>query len=49
MLPAVTALVAHHPRTLVSRALARLERLGDREGFAMPSPPRDAGRLGTWR
>ncbi len=34
LLPAVTALVAHHfHRTLVARALARLERLGDSEGL----------------
>jgi DNA-binding transcriptional MerR regulator len=52
MLPAVTALVAHHfHRTLVSRALARLERLGDREGLRHAvAATRDAGRLEvTWR
>src|SRR5262245_4059276 len=52
MLPAVTALVAHHfHRTLVSRALARLERLGDREGLRHAvAATRDTGRLEvTWR
>jgi DNA-binding transcriptional MerR regulator len=52
MLPAVTALVAHHfHRTLVSRALARLERLGDQDGLRHAiAATRDAGRLEvTWR
>jgi len=52
MLPAVTTLVAHHfHRTLVSRALARLERLGDREGLRHAiAATRDAGRLEVmWR
>src|SRR5262245_26329603 len=52
MLPAVTGLVAHHfHRTLVSRALARLERLGDRDGLRHAlAATRDAGRLEvTWR
>jgi DNA-binding transcriptional MerR regulator len=52
MLPAVTALVAHHfHRTLVSRALARLERLGDRDGLRHAvAATRDAGRLEVaWR
>jgi hypothetical protein len=52
MLPAVTSLVAHHfHRTLVSRALARLERLGDREGLRHAvAATRDTGRLEvTWR
>lgn len=52
MLPAVTALVAHHfQRTLISRALARLERLGDRDGLRHAvAATRDAGRLEvTWR
>ena len=52
MLPAVTTLVAHHfQRTLVSRALARLERLGDRDGLRHAlTATRDAGRLEVaWR
>ena len=52
MLPAVTSLVAHHfHRTLVARALARLERLGDRDGLKHAvAATRDAGRLEvTWR
>ena len=52
MLPAVTALVAHHfHRTLVSRALGRLERLGDRDGLRHAiAATRDTGRLEvTWR
>jgi DNA-binding transcriptional MerR regulator len=52
MLPAVTALVANHfQRTLVSRALARLERLGDRDGLRHAlAATRDAGRLEVaWR
>jgi DNA-binding transcriptional MerR regulator len=52
MLPAVTALVAHHfHRTLVARALARLERLGDQDGLKHAlAATRDAGRLEvTWR
>jgi DNA-binding transcriptional MerR regulator len=52
MLPAVTALVAHHfHRTLVARALARLERLGDHDGLRHAlAATRDAGKLElTWR
>jgi DNA-binding transcriptional MerR regulator len=52
MLPAVTGLVAQHfHRTLVARALARLERLGDRDGLKHAlAATRDAGRLEvTWR
>lgn len=52
LLPAVTGLVAHHfQRTLVSRALARLERTGDRDGLRHAlAATRDAGRLEvTWR
>ena len=52
MLPAVTALVANHfQRTLVSRALARLEQLGDQDGLRHAlAATRDAGRLEvTWR
>jgi len=52
MLPAVTALVANHfQRTLVSRALARLERLGDHDGLRHAlAATRDAGRLEVaWR
>jgi DNA-binding transcriptional MerR regulator len=52
MLPAVTTLVAQHfQRTLISRALARLERLGDREGLRHAvAATRDTGRLEvTWR
>ena len=52
MLPAVTALVAHHfHRTLVARALARLERLGDRDGLRHAlAATRDAGKLElAWR
>jgi len=52
MLPAVTALVAQHfQRTLISRALARLERLGDRDGLRHAvAATRDAGRLEVaWR
>jgi DNA-binding transcriptional MerR regulator len=52
MLPAVTALVANHfQRTLVSRALARLERVGDQDGLRHAlAATRDAGRLEmTWR
>lgn len=52
MLPAITALVAHHfHRTLVARALARLERLGDADGLKHAlEATRDAGRLEvSWR
>ena len=52
MLPAVTALVAHHfHRTLVARALTRLERLGDHDGLRHAlAATRDAGKLElTWR
>src|SRR5262245_19529470 len=52
MLPAVTTLVAHHfQRTLVARALARLERLGDSDGLRHArAATRDAGRLEvSWR
>jgi len=52
MLPAITTLVAHHfQRTLVARALARLDRLGDRDGLRHArAATRDAGRLEvTWR
>jgi DNA-binding transcriptional MerR regulator len=52
MLPAVTTLVAHHfQRTLVSRALARLERLGDRDGLRHAlTATRETGRLEVaWR
>ncbi len=52
MLPAVTALVAHHfHRTLVARALARLERLGDHDGLRHAvAATRAAGQLEvTWR
>jgi DNA-binding transcriptional MerR regulator len=51
MIPAVTSLVAHHfHRTLVARALARLERAGERAALATAI---EATRLGTlevaWR
>jgi DNA-binding transcriptional MerR regulator len=51
LLPAVTALVAHHfQRTLVARALARLEKNGDREGLRHALAATTGGRLEvTWR
>lgn len=51
LLPAVTALVAHHfHRTLVTRALARLERLGDEDGLRHALEATASGRLEvTWR
>lgn len=51
LLPAATALVAHHfHHTLVARALARLERLGDRDGLEHALAATTAGRLEvTWR
>ncbi len=51
LLPAVTALVAHHfHRTLVTRALARLERLGDEDGLKHALEATASGRLDvTWR
>jgi DNA-binding transcriptional MerR regulator len=51
LLPPVTALVAHHfQRTLVARAIARLERKGDREGLKHALEATTGGRLEiTWR
>jgi len=52
LLPAVTALVAHHfQRTLLARALARLDRLGDEQGLRHAlEATAAAGRLEvTWR
>jgi len=51
LLPAVTALVAHHfHRTLVARALARLEQAGDRDGLKHALAATTAGRLEvSWR
>ncbi len=52
LLPAVTMLVAHHfHRTLVARALARLERLGDETGLKHAlAATAEAGRLEVaWR
>ncbi|HZP42988.1 MAG TPA: helix-turn-helix domain-containing protein [Candidatus Binatia bacterium] len=51
LLPAVTALAAHHfHRTLVARALARLERLGDEDGLKHALAATATGRLEvTWR
>ncbi len=51
LLPAVTALVAHHfHRTLITRALARLERLGDQDGLKHALEATTSGRLEvTWR
>jgi len=51
LLPTVTALVAHHfHRTLVARALARLERLGDADGLKHALAATAAGQLEvTWR
>lgn len=51
LLPAVTALVAHHfQRTLVARAIARLERTGDAAGLEHALRAANAGRLEiTWR
>jgi len=51
LLPTVTALVAHHfHRTLVARALGRLERLGDADGLKHALAATATGRLEvTWR
>jgi DNA-binding transcriptional MerR regulator len=51
LLPAVTGLVAHHfQRTLVARAIGRLERDGDRAGLRHALRAASAGRLEiTWR
>lgn len=51
LLPAVTAAVAHHfHRTLVTRALARLERLGDQDGLKHALEATGSGRLDVrWR
>ncbi len=51
LLPAVTALVAHYfHRTLVARALARLEQAGDREGLRHALTATRSGRLEVaWR
>jgi len=51
LLPAVTALVAHHfQRTLVARALERLEREGDEVGLKHALAAANAGRLEiAWR
>src|SRR5579884_4052139 len=51
LLPAVTALVAHHfQRTLIARAIARLERAGDAAGLRHALAASDAGRLEiAWR
>ncbi len=51
LLPAVTALVAHHfQRTLIARAIARLERAGDAAGLRHALAAADAGRLEiAWR
>ena len=51
LLPAVTSLVAHHfQRTLVARALARLEQQGDDRALKHALAAATAGRLEvTWR
>jgi DNA-binding transcriptional MerR regulator len=51
LLPTVTALVAHHfHRTLVARALGRLERLGDADGLRHALAATTTGHLEvTWR
>lgn len=51
LMPAVTALVAHHfHRTLVARALARLEETGDRDGLRHALAATARGRLEvSWR
>jgi DNA-binding transcriptional MerR regulator len=51
LLPAVTALVAHHfQRTLVARALARLERRGDTTALRHARAATEGGRLEVaWR
>jgi DNA-binding transcriptional MerR regulator len=51
LLPSVTALVAHHfHRTLVARALARLERLGDTHALKHALAATKTGHLEvTWR
>jgi hypothetical protein len=51
LLPAVTALVAHHfQRTLVARAIARLEKTGDAAGLRHALRAANTGRLEiTWR
>lgn len=51
LLPAITALVAHHfQRTLVARAIARLERAGDQDGLRHALRAAASGRLEiTWR
>lgn len=51
LLPAITALVAHHfQRTLIARALARLERMGDHAGLKHALDATASGHLEIrWR